>query len=320
MGNREAVRWCSLQNAQGNGIQFICTTDSMCTSALPYSAQQLRDAKHPCDLPKSDGTYLHLDLKVNGLGGNSCGQGGPLEIDRVKGAEHNFGFIIRPVTQATDLSANAKVSASGEMPISISRDRTGNVSISTSAKDAKLMYQVAGQKAKPFTDKFNLKNGGTVVAWNKQNAALKTTMTFEKIENVPAEVIFASSQETGEEASRMTDGNPSTIWHTMYSVTVASYPHWVDFDCAETKTIKGFTYLPRQDGPNGNIKNYEILVSQDGKNWGDVVMSGTFANDMKEKKVMLPTPVKARYFRFKALSSQNGQDFASGAEFTIIAE
>ncbi|MBO7347609.1 MAG: discoidin domain-containing protein [Bacteroidaceae bacterium] len=320
MGNREAIRWCSLQNAQGNGIQFICTTDSMCTSALPYSAQQLRDAKHPCDLPKSDGTYLHLDLKVNGLGGNSCGQGGPLEIDRVKGAEHNFGFIIRPVTQATDLSANAKVSASGEMPISISRDRTGNVSISTSAKDAKLMYQVAGQKAKPFTDKFNLKNGGTVVAWYKQNAALKTTMTFEKIENVPAEVIFASSQETGEEASRMTDGNPSTIWHTMYSVTVASYPHWVDFDCAETKTIKGFTYLPRQDGPNGNIKNYEILVSQDGKNWGNVVMSGTFANDMKEKKVMLPTPVKARYFRFKALSSQNGQDFASGAEFTIIAE
>ena len=320
MGNREAVRWCSLQDKQGNGMQFICTTDTMSASCLPYSAKQMRDAKHPCDLPESDGTYLHLDLKVNGLGGNSCGQGGPLEADRVKGAEHQFGFIIRPVSRATDLSANAKVSAGGEMPISISRDRAGNVNITTAAHGTTLMYQVTGQSAKPFTGQFNLKNGGTVVAWNKQNPSLKTTMIFDKIENIPVQVIFASSQETGEEASRMTDGNPSTIWHTMYSVTVASYPHWVDFDCAETKTIKGFTYLPRQDGPNGNIKDYEILVSQDGKNWGDAITKGSFANNMKEKKVMLATPVKARYLRFKALSSQNGQDFASGAEFSIIAE
>ena len=212
-------------------------------------------------------------------------------------------------------------SASGEMPISISRDRAGNVSISTSAKDAKLMYQIAGKKAKLFTDKFNLKDGGTVIAWNRQNAALKTTMTFDKIENIPVEVIFASSQETGEEASRMTDGNPSTIWHTMYSVTVASYPHWVDFDCAETKTIKGFTYLPRQDGsPNGNIKQYRVQLSSDGKEWTEPVCEGDFDGSSKEKKVMLDKPQRARYLRFTALSSQNGADFASGAEFDVLAE
>ena len=106
----------------------------------------------------------------------------------------------------------------------------------------------------------------------------------------------------------------------MYSVTVAKYPHWVDFDAGDVKNIKGFIYLPRQDGPNGNIKDYEILVSQDGKNWGEPIMKGTFENNQKEKKVMLKAPVKARYFRFRALSSQNGQDFASGSEFSIIAE
>ena len=42
------------------------------------------------------------------------------------------------------------------------------------------------------------------------------------------------------------DGDPSTIWHTMYSVTIAKYPHWVDLDAGEVKEIKGFTYLPRQ--------------------------------------------------------------------------
>ena len=35
---------------------------------------------------------------------------------------------------------------------------------------------------------------------------------------------------------------------------------------------------------------------------------------------MLKAPVKARYFRFRALSSQDGQDFATGAEFSVIAD
>lgn len=323
MGNREEVRWCSLKDYNGNGVQFISTNGTMSTSALPWSQQELRDALHPCELPKSSGTSLHLDAKVTGLGGNSCGQGGPFDEDRVKGAEYQFGFIIRPVDAETNLTCRSKVSASGDMPISIVRNRAGLVNITTSAKDAKLMYQLEGQK-KPaeFAEPFNLKQGGTVTAWNAANPNIKTTITFDKIDEIPVEVVFASSEETSGNngAKNLTDGNPGTIWHTMYSVTVAIFPHWIDFDCGEVKTIKGFTYLPRQDGPNGNIKDYEIQISNDGKEWGDVVMKGSFANDQKAKKVMLPAPVKGRYFRFKALSSQNGQDFASGAEFSIIAE
>jgi beta-galactosidase len=35
---------------------------------------------------------------------------------------------------------------------------------------------------------------------------------------------------------------------------------------------------------------------------------------------MFAAPVKARYVRFTGLSSQNGQDFGSGAEFELIKE
>lgn len=35
---------------------------------------------------------------------------------------------------------------------------------------------------------------------------------------------------------------------------------------------------------------------------------------------MLDKPVRARYLRFTGLSSQNGADFAGGAEFTVIAD
>ena len=105
----------------------------------------------------------------------------------------------------------------------------------------------------------------------------------------------------------------------MYSVTVAKYPHWVDFDCGEVKTIKGFTYLPRQNGSNGNIKEYKLQVSTDNKTWSDAVVSGTFENNAQLKKVTFK-PVQARYVRFTALSSQDGQDFASGAEFGVLAD
>ena len=95
----------------------------------------------------------------------------------------------------------------------------------------------------------------------------------------------------------------------------------MDFDCSELKTIKGFTYLPRQDGGNnGNIKGYRVQLSQDGKTWSAPVAEGEFDRGAALKRVAFATPQRARYLRFTALSSQNGLDFASGAEFTVLAE
>jgi len=146
--------------------------------------------------------------------------------------------------------------------------------------------------------------------------------SFPKIEKVNTIVHFASSENSGNEAAgNLTDGDTSTIWHTAYSVTQADFPHWVDFDIGETKKIKGVSYLPRQDGSaNGDVKAYEIFVSIDGKNWGDPVAKGEFSADKSEKKVIFSAPVDARYVRFRALSSQNGQIFASGAEFSVLED
>ena len=103
-------------------------------------------------------------------------------------------------------------------------------------------------------------------------------------------------------------------------VTVANYPHWVDFDCGTTKTLKGFSYLPRQDSRNGNIKQYRVQLSTDGKTWGNPICEGQFENNQKEKRVLFDKPQQARYLRFTALSSQDGQDFATGAEFSVLEQ
>ena len=79
--------------------------------------------------------------------------------------------------------------------------------------------------------------------------------------------------------------------------------------------------MPRQDGgSNAVIKDYKLEVSMDGKNWGEPVAKGTFARGNKAQKVMLDQPVKARYIRFTGLNSQNGADYAGGAEFSVLAD
>ena len=320
MGNREDVRWCALMDKSGHGVQFV-STGLMATSALPWSALEMTSAPHPCDLPESTATHLHLDCQVTGLGGNSCGQGGPLEPDRVKGAVHQMGFIIIPVTAKDNLSQTAQIKGSTPLPMVITRDKVGRVSI-VSQEGETVMVQVDKQKPQIYSEPINLREGGTVTAWYKSQADQKTTSTFGRIESVPVEVIYTSSEEIsdGSAAKNLVDGNINTIWHTMYSVTQAKYPHWVDFDCAEERLIKGFTYLPRQDGPNGDVKAYRITLSTDGKTWSEPVCEGEFARSKQEQKVMFSQPQRARYLRFTALSAQNGGDYASGAEFTVLAE
>ena len=266
-GNREEVRWCAVTNSQQQGVVFI-SDSTMSASALPWSQQELTLAAHPYQLPKSSGTHLHLDAKVTGLGGASCGQGGPLTPDQVRSTPTTFGFIIRPAVKS-ELPNLVKVSATGR----------------------KMVKDIIQQMKQ-----------------NQQNTGLQ--------------IAFASSQEPDEgDASYLVDGDPSTIWHTMYSITLAKYPHWVDFDAGKQKVIKGFTYLARQDGSlNGCIKDYEIYVSNDNKNWGEPVAKGSFEKTAKLQNVMFGKPVKARYVRLRALNEQSGQDYASGAEFTLVTE
>lgn len=318
MSNNEDVRWCALTDASGAGAVFVAR-NSMSVSALAYSEQALDTAAHPYQLPAAGDTYLHLDCGVTGIGGNSCGQGGPLAEDVVKASLHAFGFIIRPVDGNAD--SKAAVSVSGDTPLVLERTKNGELSILSQDSAATVYFSLNGKRAQKYTGPVALRQGGRVEAWDARSPQLKAVESFAKTDLVPAEVVFASSVEAGEgDISHLTDGNPDTFWHTMYSVTVAKHPHWVDLDAGGVKMIKGLTYLPRQDNRNGRIKGYKVQVSADGKSWGEAVAQGEFEDSQKEKRVEFAKPVKARYVRFTALSACDGQDFATAAEIGILAD
>jgi beta-galactosidase len=265
---------------------------------------------------------LHIDKKVNGLGGNSCGQGGPLNPDRVKAGENSVGFILRPVYAGECYAQKAKVLSSGAVPVMLKRDLRGVVTMSCGKENAEIYYKIGKKgKAKKYTGPVDMSKGGEISVWEKETPSLMASYSYDAVTSIPVTVAFCSSQETGSEASKMLDGDPTTIWHTMYSVTVAIYPHYIDFDANEEVMIKGFKYMPRQDGGNnGNIKDYSIQISNDREEWSEPIAKGRFENNSKQQVVIFDKPVKARYIRFNGLSSQNGQDFGSGAEFELIKE
>ena len=321
MANREEVRWAALTNDAGNGVMFV-NTCGLSTSALPWNDVELTEAAHPYQLPASSGTWLHLDSKVNGLGGNSCGQGGPLDHDLVRAGDNSVGFIMRPVKAGDNYTALANVASSGVLPVVLKRDIRGIVTMNCEKENAEIYYKIGknGKKTR-YTEPVNMSKGGDITVWEKATPALAATYSYEEVTSIPITVAFCSSREPGSEAEKMLDGDPSTMWHTMYSVTVAIYPHWIDFDANEEVVIKGFKYMPRQDGGNnGNVKGYKLQVSADGKNWSEPVAEGEFPYSSDKQTVIFKKPVKARFVRFTALSSQNGQDFASGAEFELIKE
>jgi hypothetical protein len=130
-----------------------------------------------------------------------------------------------------------------------------------------------------------------------------------------------SSEETvGEDgaAANLVDEDPQTIWHSRWFDSVAQPPHEVVLDLGEERTVHALTYLPRQTGTlNGTVKDYEVYVGEPGA-WGEPVATGAFGGGRDEKRVNF-TASSGRYLRFVALSEQNGQPFASGAELTPVA-
>ena len=87
-------------------------------------------------------------------------------------------------------------------------------------------------------------------------------------------------------ATNAFDGNPNTMWATQWYGGATAPPHEIRINLGSMNNVRGFRYLPRQDGfPDGRIAQYEFDVSVDGVNWGTPVAVGTLANVATEQEV-----------------------------------
>jgi hypothetical protein len=109
------------------------------------------------------------------------------------------------------------------------------------------------------------------------------------------------------------DGDCRTFWHSAPAAT-KPLPATLTLDLGGEHTVKGLTYLPRQDGNgNGLVTGYSVAVSQDGQTWSEVA-DGTWPGDATLKWTEW-TSQPARYLRLEAREGTAG--VASAAEVRV---
>ncbi|MEY8426989.1 discoidin domain-containing protein [Lachnospiraceae bacterium 46-15] len=136
--------------------------------------------------------------------------------------------------------------------------------------------------------------------------------------------------DTDGNAPNLIDGNLASIWHTKYNDNDGgegrtSFPYNVIFTLGKSTTFQCFSYTPRQDNAtNGNIKGYELYYSTSTETLGvddagwNLLAQGNFTyNEKNTIYVNLDNPCTATQLKLKATSSNNGANFAGGAEFNL---
>ena len=162
-----------------------------------------------------------------------------------------------------------------------------------------------------------------IIIINKPATTTVAAPMARPVSKTALKVVRVDSEETGGEdgkGANAVDGDPQTIWHTQWQDDTPPCPHEIVIELTPPATIKGFTYLPRQDdSDHGCIKGYELFISNGGDDFGQPVAKGEF-NNGKELKTVSVAPQACRFIKLKALSEINGEAWTSAAEIGVVLQ
>ena len=114
------------------------------------------------------------------------------------------------------------------------------------------------------------------------------------------------------------DGDPATAWRTEFVGSTPGYPHELTLDLGSTRPVRGLLYVPRQDGSEGRVQNYEVWLSEDGTRWSAPVASGTWPDSAAFQYVELPGH-PARFLKLRGRSEVNGRTLMSVGDLVADA-
>ena len=327
-GTKQEVRWMALRNDLSQGLLFVAP-DQMAGSAVHFRPEdnytdRNNRAKHTYQFKTCANTVVCLDAVTRGLGNASCG---PDVMDKyeLKAANTPFRFFIMPLSTEDQPATKARVSMPVCQPVSCERLSSGRIHMTTATPNATIYYSLDGADYQQYKNSFPHNPECTITAFCKADGMIespKMTYTLPLFINKSSwKLVSVDSYQGGNEAKLAFDGNTSTFWHTAWGTNEPQCPHTLVVDMNAIYQVTAFTYLSRQDGnENGMVKDYEIYLSLDGKNWGKAVASGQFQKTTSLQVAKLQTTTPGRFFKFVAKSEINGRAWTSAAEISIEAQ
>lgn len=129
-------------------------------------------------------------------------------------------------------------------------------------------------------------------------------------------LVQVTSQYPAFPATNAFDKNPASFWATNYENTAEQLPQTIVLDMGKPRSIKGWSYLPRQDGhPNGHLENWRISFSLDNQVWTPPINGSFSANTPALKTVLWASIINARFLKLECLSA-----IGIGTWHVVIAE
>lgn len=188
----------------------------------------------------------------------------------------------------------------------IKRSKSGQVTITCQSPDPVIYYTTDGSEPTTASRKyegtaFSFPGSGTIKAKAYINNGKQSGATATQTMDIAPDGWNAVTPG----AEKAVDGDPATVFRN----AEMKYPAELVVDMGAPATVNGFTYTPHPRG--GIVYQYAWYVSNDGKEWGEPVAKGSFANILNnpvKQSVKLPESVKCRYFKLVALAPANEKD------------
>ncbi len=135
----------------------------------------------------------------------------------------------------------------------------------------------------------------------------------------PKLMTATNSQHPDFPADNAVDGDPETIWHSDWNHHHGP-PFQLTVELPQSQPILGFRYVPRQEGTNGLIKVFQILVGSADGDWTEVTPRQSFPPGHSPVEILFDSPVTGKFLRIEIFTSQGGEAMASAAEFLPLLD
>ncbi len=134
--------------------------------------------------------------------------------------------------------------------------------------------------------------------------------------------VSVSSFQQGMEKEKMQDGSNRTFWHTRFKPTLAKPPHYVILENPQGHQIEGLSYATWSGGNgNGQVQGYAIHLSDDGKSWGEPIMTGELEIRLaNEQPILFAQPTTKRFIKFLVTDAftLDGRSLASIGKLDVM--
>ncbi len=107
-GNKVEVRWAAITNGSGDGL-LAAGQPLLGVNALHHPTQEIDQAGHHHELPVHGETWLNLDWRQMGLGGDDSWGALPLPQYRIRAAPYAYRFVLKPIASGDSPMALSKV-------------------------------------------------------------------------------------------------------------------------------------------------------------------------------------------------------------------